>query len=225
MSYARTVTGQKIAFRVKLKEMGFSSYADYLRSAHWRRIREEYVASKLSERCALCGRDEYQLHHKSYARLGRELLMDFVALCGQCHSALHRESESEGIQLSTPHAAIRSMTGMGKGKAKRTAYSSTLYGTRWIPRGLKDLRRMYCKLGKTGTTMQHERLVGGDLPNFCLMTERNASEYCRVLTGVEYNTDFNPKVADEKPANILIFDSTRPQSDKRLSFGGCLGDD
>jgi len=71
-----------------LRKQGYANYGDYLRSAHWRRLRAEYRASDLPQSC-ICGEWETQLHHITYERVGRERLSDLVPLCPSCHNLVH----------------------------------------------------------------------------------------------------------------------------------------
>jgi len=62
----------------------------YLRSPHWRRRRARAVALA-GGRCTRCGRPSRRLevHHRTYARLGRERDRDLEALCPLCHDRRH----------------------------------------------------------------------------------------------------------------------------------------
>lgn len=74
----------------KLRALGFSSYADYIASPVWVATRSRYRASDLPQDCQLCGADEIiQLHHRTYERVGEELLTDLVPLCPTCHVLVH----------------------------------------------------------------------------------------------------------------------------------------
>src|SRR4051812_30537061 len=70
--------------------LGFRSYQAYLKSNHWLDVKRRYRESDRPQDCVLCGADEdLHLHHMTYARLGRELLTDLVALCARCHTMAH----------------------------------------------------------------------------------------------------------------------------------------
>lgn len=65
--------------------------AAYLRSDWWRELRERYDRDpQVPHRCVVCGTPRYQLHHRSYERLGCEDTSDLIALCATHHEALHR---------------------------------------------------------------------------------------------------------------------------------------
>lgn len=67
-----------------------SRYEAYLRSERWRRSEARLAELAASGgRCRLCARRApevaIEVHHNSYARLGRELARDLCALCRDCH--------------------------------------------------------------------------------------------------------------------------------------------
>jgi hypothetical protein len=72
----------------QLRKIGYKRYADYLASEHWQTIRREYAESDLPQRCA-CGAVYEALHHKTYERLGSELLGDLEPVCDACHRRAH----------------------------------------------------------------------------------------------------------------------------------------
>jgi len=77
-------------FYGKLDALGFKTYSAYLRSAHWRQVKEAYRESDRDQACYCCGDpDDVHLHHKTYERIGHEELDDLVALCPRCHHLVH----------------------------------------------------------------------------------------------------------------------------------------
>jgi 5-methylcytosine-specific restriction endonuclease McrA len=74
----------------RIRELGHATYAEYLAGEHWQAIRRRYLASDLPQRCA-CGAARHALHHKTYERLGRELLTDLEPICDRCHRTRHRK--------------------------------------------------------------------------------------------------------------------------------------
>ncbi len=70
---------------------GKITYADYLKSDHWRSIRQQKI-DKCNGGCEVCGEDEVRLdvHHKNYENLGHETLEDLAALCPYCHTDVHK---------------------------------------------------------------------------------------------------------------------------------------
>jgi hypothetical protein len=77
-------------FLETLKSLGFDSYQQYLRSDHWKSVRERYRCSKKPKKCQCCGSEKYELHHTTYERLGREWLKDLMPLCRRHHRAVHK---------------------------------------------------------------------------------------------------------------------------------------
>lgn len=79
----------KLSFTERLNKLGFDTYVEYLDSSHWQKVRGRYRKSKRPQACVNCGCGEYQLHHKTYERLGKERLADLMPLCGSCHKDFH----------------------------------------------------------------------------------------------------------------------------------------
>jgi hypothetical protein len=52
--------------------------------------KRRYRNSDYPQRCLVCGSLEFDLHHRSYARLGAEELYDLVPLCRRHHEDLHQ---------------------------------------------------------------------------------------------------------------------------------------
>lgn len=64
-------------------------YERYLKSEHWQEVRNQYWASPRPKACYVCAGKSTDLHHRTYERLGRELLTDMVAVCRDCHFSIH----------------------------------------------------------------------------------------------------------------------------------------
>lgn len=70
------------------------SYVDYLRGAHWQRVKLFF--KKKNSRCYLCfSKNDLHVHHISYKNIGNELKKDLVVLCSVCHSDLHNGNLNE----------------------------------------------------------------------------------------------------------------------------------
>ena len=64
-------------------------YLTYLRSATWRRKRAAAL-KRAGFRCQVCnGSKRLDVHHRTYARLGNELVDDLEVLCRDCHNERH----------------------------------------------------------------------------------------------------------------------------------------
>lgn len=60
----------------------------YLRTWHWRTLRRR-VLEKYDYKCAVCNGRAYDVHHKTYDRLGRERMSDLMVLCRYHHTKAH----------------------------------------------------------------------------------------------------------------------------------------
>ncbi len=72
-----------------LNRLGFQSLQEYRRSELWRETKRRYRSSDYPQRCLICGSRDFDLHHRSYSRLGDEELFDLVPLCRRHHDQLH----------------------------------------------------------------------------------------------------------------------------------------
>jgi hypothetical protein len=89
--------------RKGLRRLGHRTYAAYLDSPHWQGLRLRYAASGRPKRCAVCHDPAYELHHRTYRRLGRERLDDLVPLCHRHHEAIHEA----GLSLWDGYRVLR----------------------------------------------------------------------------------------------------------------------
>lgn len=63
-------------------------YQTYLASREWSLLREQ-VRQRSGDRCEHCVYAKQQaVHHLTYARIGKELLADLMAVCNDCHEFL-----------------------------------------------------------------------------------------------------------------------------------------
>jgi hypothetical protein len=92
-SIRRQISWEK--HRVRLEFLGFVRYEEYLNSELWRQTKQQYYASDYPKHCLVCGWPEFQLHHRTYVRLGKEELFDLVPLCREHHERLHEMIKSD----------------------------------------------------------------------------------------------------------------------------------
>jgi restriction endonuclease Mrr len=102
---ALTAAGKPVAAE-RLAELRALPYPLYLRTPEWRRARA--VALLAAGNC--CSLDvthttELEVHHRTYERLGAELVSDLVVLCHPCHQ-LHHGTYGRP-RRGTPEAAPR----------------------------------------------------------------------------------------------------------------------
>jgi hypothetical protein len=73
----------------RLRDLGGMPYADYLQTPEWKDVRR-FALVRANGRCQACNASvRLQVHHRTYARRGHELLDDVTVLCGGCHKAFH----------------------------------------------------------------------------------------------------------------------------------------
>ena len=66
-------------------------YKKYVMSPAWKRKRAQYWASVGGKKCQACGaRTNLHVHHKTYARFKKELMVDLCGLCQVCHREVHK---------------------------------------------------------------------------------------------------------------------------------------
>lgn len=86
---------------LRVKDRQAKEYAEFdaerrahMQSPYWFKIRQK-VLQRDGYRCQGCLEKEASVvHHKTYDRLGNELLIDLVSLCDPCHAAVHRRQAS-----------------------------------------------------------------------------------------------------------------------------------
>lgn len=99
-------------FSERLRRLGFGSYAEYLHSAHWADFKARYRSSGMKVTCDVCQERGVQLHHRTYIRLGNELLTDVIPLCREHHEAVHAWLKDSGrIFVEYTHEAVAFLTG------------------------------------------------------------------------------------------------------------------
>lgn len=73
----------------KRKPAHKTPYDQYINSKAWQNKRREAINAS-GGKCQGCGTDRsLTVHHKTYARLGKEKLTDLVVLCQDCHADEH----------------------------------------------------------------------------------------------------------------------------------------
>jgi hypothetical protein len=73
-----------------LNRLQFQSLQEYRMSELWRETKQRYRSSDYPQRCLICGSRDFDLHHRTYTRLGKEELFDLVPLCRRHHDRLHK---------------------------------------------------------------------------------------------------------------------------------------
>ena len=76
----------------------------YLKSTHWLEF-VKVVRDFYGNKCALCNKPAKDGHHRTYERLGHELLQDVILLCRKCHEKHH--SVNHGVAFSPCSEKLR----------------------------------------------------------------------------------------------------------------------
>jgi 5-methylcytosine-specific restriction endonuclease McrA len=72
-------------------ERSVMEYLEYLTTDHWKQVALE-AKQRANWQCALCASSSsLHVHHRTYARVGREQPADLVVLCWSCHAKFHGE--------------------------------------------------------------------------------------------------------------------------------------
>lgn len=107
-------------FTERLHALGFSTYPEYLRSPHWAAIGQTYrTHATLPQYCLGCQNPRFQLHHRTYARLGHEQVGDLIPLSHGCHTKVHAYLKEHGKPLEATHVALRKLFHRGKSVIRR----------------------------------------------------------------------------------------------------------
>jgi 5-methylcytosine-specific restriction endonuclease McrA len=89
------VSARREEARAQDRERWLAEHSEYLRSAEWSALRRK-VIERDKNICQGClDQPGHHVHHLTYRRWRRELLIDLVLLCVSCHDRAH-ESETEG---------------------------------------------------------------------------------------------------------------------------------
>ena len=97
------------------------TYAEYLRTEHWRLKREELFNSQyFTGKCSNCGAaDRLQVHHTSYKMVGNEPLSHLLVLCSDCHYDVHHKAKAKKtVPVKTPSKPKRKIKGKATNKTK-----------------------------------------------------------------------------------------------------------
>ena len=83
-----------------LGHSGRISYNAYIGSAAWGAKREAALR-RYGQKCNRCGTTDaqFQVHHLTYKRLGKEKMADLEVLCKECHQIEHEHKHGPGGAL------------------------------------------------------------------------------------------------------------------------------
>lgn len=96
-------------------------YEQHIRSARWKNMKRDFRKLR-GNKCERCGSGHnLELHHKTYERLGHELIKDLELLCSGCHSVADQERELANFIKSIER----------RDTAAINTYASKKYGEDW----------------------------------------------------------------------------------------------
>lgn len=91
-----------------LKQLGYSSFNDYLNSNHWNLIKQNYKSSGRPLNCYICNSNNTQIHHKTYKNIGKESLDDLVTTCNNCYENIQKFIiKNPSISLALAHIILK----------------------------------------------------------------------------------------------------------------------
>lgn len=87
--------------RVKRRKNKKESYAEYLESPTWRKIRAQAL-KRDKNKCRACGEKAVHVHHVRYPKnLGEEKMEWLYSLCAPCHNSIHRAAATMTLRAAT----------------------------------------------------------------------------------------------------------------------------
>lgn len=72
------------------------TYQQYLHTPHWRAKRRAALEAAGYECAVCCRKEELQVHHRTYERLGDERIRDLIVFCRGCHALVGRHLGRKG---------------------------------------------------------------------------------------------------------------------------------
>ena len=108
---------------------GQSNHSKYLASSHWKKTRKRFNRKRIARTCFVCGvgrakGSTLDVHHLTYARIGREQTSDLVALCRNHHKLVH---ENHKMMVATKQSGEAFAA---PGFKKASIHSATIYTKR-----------------------------------------------------------------------------------------------
>jgi len=109
--------------RNKVKRLGKGrEYYDYIQSDSWKSVKLRYIESRYPKNCYFCDdawNKSFHFHHRTYKRLGRELLSGIVPICRRCHEAVHEMNKKKLCSLWPKRNIVRRYIGLEEVKRNR----------------------------------------------------------------------------------------------------------
>jgi len=117
-------------------QMKLHEYQDYLKSEAWQGKRK-LALERAKYACQLCSSpNNLQVHHRTYERIGNELLEDLTVLCDGCHKHFHGVDSGNGRPLHKPKKKGKKKS--SKKKPKNKPKNKPTPSVRWVRRFLEE---------------------------------------------------------------------------------------
>jgi hypothetical protein len=97
-----------------LRAIGFGSYAEYLNSRLWARIRHRVL--KKRKTCVCCGEPANEVHHKDYSleTMKGERLSGLSPLCSTCHDIAEFDADGSKATLGSANQKIDMLSALDR---------------------------------------------------------------------------------------------------------------
>jgi phage terminase large subunit GpA-like protein len=83
---------KKQSAKIKKLPSWRDKYIAYIKSPQWKEKRLRALKT-WGNVCQMCGSsNRIEVHHKTYDRLGKELMTDLMIVCHSCHEKIHERS-------------------------------------------------------------------------------------------------------------------------------------
>jgi hypothetical protein len=152
-----------------LARLGFRTLQEYRQSDLWRNTKQRYRSSTYPQQCLICGATRFDLHHRSYARLGAEELFDLMPLCRWHHDQPHelldanplaciKDSHDYLALLTASHANAAFSRGAGAASFDEQSHPDELFRR---SKRRTDLKRQRHRGGQRWMPEEDEELLKG----------------------------------------------------------------
>jgi 5-methylcytosine-specific restriction endonuclease McrA len=122
-----------------------TKYDSYLRSKTWQRVRARAFAT-YGRKCARCpSTKRLHVHHKTYVRMGSELMEDLEILCEPCHVKEHQRDQ-KAQHRKQPVTTVRKSKASKLANRRNRRYEASNPPS---PANVEWLAEVRAKLGRT----------------------------------------------------------------------------
>jgi hypothetical protein len=93
----------------RLRELGFSSYSEYLKSDTWKTNKKRLLSSKrFREKKCFCGSTKSVcIHHITYKNIGNEKVQDVIPVCKFHHEMIHNYEKEKDCSIRKATHTVR----------------------------------------------------------------------------------------------------------------------